>query len=131
MKSKKIVNKLLLWFLFIALVPLTSVTAITYFIANASQTKEVKNNLVSIAESKAKQLENYLQERQNNAKAIAQIPTIIDAIENYETAFETYGINSPEYQNLDKKYRQFLNSYLEIFGYSNIYLISQSGDAIF
>jgi PAS domain S-box-containing protein len=131
MKSKKIVNKLLLWFLFIALVPLTSVTAITYFIANASQTKEVKNNLVSIAESKAKQLENYLQERQNNAKAIAQIPTIIDAIEKYETAFETYGINSPEYQNLDKKYRQFLNGYLEIFGYSNIYLISQSGDAIF
>ncbi|MFB2898259.1 PAS domain S-box protein [Aerosakkonemataceae cyanobacterium BLCC-F50] len=52
MKSKKIVNKLLLWFLFIALVPLTSVTAITYFITRTSQTKEVKNNLVYIAQSK-------------------------------------------------------------------------------
>jgi two-component system, NtrC family, sensor kinase len=131
LKSKKIVNKLLFWFLLIALLPLTSVTAITYYIASQSQLQKVNEHLVSIAESKAKQLENYLNERQKNAATVAQMPNIADAIEQYQTAFTNSGINSLAYQQIDQKYRPFLTNYLDIFGYSNIFLISQSGDAIF
>ncbi|MBD2387011.1 sensor histidine kinase [Cylindrospermum sp. FACHB-282] len=131
MKHKKIVNKLLLWFLLISLVPLTTVTSIKYYIASSSQKKEVNNNLASIVDNKAKRLENYLNEKQKNAAAIAQIPNIVDAIEQYETAYKAYGINSLIYQQVDDKYRPFLSNYLEIFGYSDIFLVSQSGDAIF
>lgn len=131
MKSKKIVNKLLLWFLLIALVPLTSVTFLRYYIDSNSLTKEVNNNLSYIAQSKAKRLENYLNERQKNSAAIAQMPNIIEAIEQYQKAYKTSGINSEIYQQVDKKHRPFISNYLEIFGYSDILLISQSGDAIF
>ncbi|AFY34592.1 ATP-binding protein [Calothrix sp. PCC 7507] len=131
MKNKKIVNKLLFWFLLIALLPLIIVTSLKYYIASNSQVKEVNNNLVAIAESKAKEIETYITERQKNAATIAQIPNIVDAIEQYQTAFEKYGVNSSAYHQVDEKYRPFLTNYLEIFGYSDIFLVSQSGDAIF
>lgn len=130
-KSNKIVNKLLLWFLVIALLPLSMVTSLTYYIASNSLTKEVNNNLVSIAESKANRLNNYINERQKNATAISQIPNIAVAIEEYQKAFQEYGIDSPNYQQIDQKYRQFLSNYLDIFGYSDIFLLSAFGDTIF
>ncbi|WP_016951174.1 ATP-binding protein [Anabaena sp. PCC 7108] len=131
LKKSKIVNKLLLWFLLIALVPLTSVTCLAYYIVQKSQEKEVNNNLSYIAEAKAKRLDNYINERKNNAAAIAQIPSIVDAIEAYQKTFEQSGIDALASWQIDEKYRPFIAKYLEIFDYSDIILISQSGDNIF
>ncbi|WP_413171909.1 ATP-binding protein [Anabaena azotica] len=130
-KNKKLVNKLLFWFLLIALVPLSIVTSIQYYMARNSLKKEVNNNLNYIAESKTKFLDSYINERQNNAATIAQIPNIIDAAEAYQKAFNKYGIKSEEYQQVNYKYRHFITNYLEIFGYSDILLISQAGNPIF
>ncbi|TAF05771.1 MAG: HAMP domain-containing protein [Nostocales cyanobacterium] len=131
LKNKKLVNKLLLWFLLIALVPLSIVTSIQYYIARNSLFKEVNNNLISIADSKGKFLDFYINEKQKNAENIAQIPNIIDATEKYQKAFNEKGIKTREYQEVDKQYRQFITNYLDIFGYSDILLISQSGNTIF
>jgi signal transduction histidine kinase len=130
-KSKKIVNKLLFWFLLIALLPLSTFTALQYYIARSSLIKEVNNNLNYIAESKAKFLDSYIYERQKNAETIAQIPNIINATEQYQIIFNQYGNNSEEYRQLDQDYRKFLQNYLEIFGYSDILLISPSGATTF
>ncbi|WP_416242405.1 ATP-binding protein [Anabaena cylindrica] len=131
MKNKKLVNKLLFWFLLIALVPLSIVTSIQYYIARNSLTKEVDNNLISIADSKAKFLDFYINEKEKNAAIIAQMPNVIDATEKYQKAFDENGINTREYQQVDKKYRQSITNYLDIFAYSDILLISQSGNTIF
>ncbi|MEA5579781.1 ATP-binding protein [Nodularia harveyana UHCC-0300] len=131
MNNTKIVNKLILWFLIIALLPLTTITCLNYYIASSSQKKEVENNLIATANSKVKWLENYINQRKNNAKAITQIPHIIDAAEKYQQVFEKFGLNSPESKKLDREYRTFITNYLEIFGYSDIIFISQPGDAIF
>ncbi|MEA5575580.1 ATP-binding protein [Anabaena sp. UHCC 0451] len=131
LKTKKLVNKLLLWFLLIALLPLSIVTSIQYYIARNSLRKEVNNNLISIADNKAKFLDFYVNEKQKNAATIAQIPNIIDAVEKYQKTFNKNGINTREYQQIDKEYRQFITNYLDIFGYSDILLISQSGNTIF
>ncbi|MBW4612431.1 MAG: HAMP domain-containing protein [Desmonostoc vinosum HA7617-LM4] len=131
LNNKKIVNKLLAWFLLIALLPLTTVTSLQYYIASDAQFKEVKNNLISIAEGKARLLENYLSERQKNAANIAKIPNIIDAAEQYQKAFKADGLDSKSYSQIDDVYRQFITNYLEIFGYSNIFLVSPGGDIIF
>jgi two-component system NtrC family sensor kinase len=131
LKNKKLLNKLLLWFLLIALVPLSIVTSIQYYIARNSLIKEVNNNLISIADSKAKFLDIYINEKQKNAAIIAQMPNIIEATEKYQKAFHKNGINAKEYQRIDKKYRQSITNYLDIFAYSDILLISQSGNTIF
>ncbi|MBD2296699.1 sensor histidine kinase [Anabaena sphaerica FACHB-251] len=131
MKNKKLVNKLLLWFLLIALVPLSIVTSIQYYMARNSLIKEVNNNLISIADSKAKFLDFYIHEKQKNAENLAQIPNIIEATEKYQKAFNENGIDARQYQQIDQKYRQFITNYLDIFGYSDILLISQAGNTIF
>lgn len=131
MKESKIVNKLILWFLVIALLPLTTITCIYYYIASSSQKKQVSNNLIAMADQKVQWLENYINERKNNAKAITQIPHIVDATEKYQQVFTEFGLDSSAYQKLDIEYRQSLTNYLEIFGYRDIILISHSGDTIF
>ncbi|MBH8554083.1 hypothetical protein I8751_17270 [Nostocaceae cyanobacterium CENA357] len=35
------------------------------------------------------------------------------------------------YRQVDNKYRKFFTNYLEIFGYSDILLVSQFGDTVF
>ncbi len=131
MKNTKIVNKLILWFLIIGLLPLTAITCLKYYIASSSQKQEAENNLIALADNKAQWLENYINERKNNATAITQIPNIIDAVEKYQLVFEKWGLNSPAYRELDAQYRDFITNYLEIFGYSDIILITQSGDVVF
>lgn len=131
MKRKKIINKQLFWFLLISLLPLTVVTSLQYYVASNSQTKEVNNNLITIAEYKATKLNSYIDERLKNAANIAQIPNIVDAIAEYGKSAEIYGVETLQYQQVDKKYRQFITNNLEIFGYSNIFLISQSGQVVF
>ncbi|AFZ57150.1 ATP-binding protein [Anabaena sp. PCC 7938] len=131
LKNKKLVNKLLFWFLLIALVPLNIVTSIQYYMVKNSLTKEVDNNLVSIADSKAKFLDFYINEKQKNAAIIAQMSNIIEATEKYQKAFNENGINAREYEQIDKRYRRSITNYLDIFTYSDILLISQSGNTIF
>jgi serine phosphatase RsbU (regulator of sigma subunit) len=131
MKNRKILNKLLVWFLLIALSPATIVTFINYHISSSSQKKEVTNNLISITESKVNQIETFIDERERNVATIARIPQVVEAIETYKNILKKSGVNSLEYKNFDNKLRPFLTNYLEIFGYSNIFLISQDGDVVF
>src|SRR5205814_3160826 len=52
------------------------------------------------------------------------------AIEKFQTAFKK-GLDSPEYNALDKQLRPFLNFYVEQWGYYDLFLVSPEGDAIF
>ncbi|NES84445.1 MAG: HAMP domain-containing protein, partial [Moorea sp. SIO2B7] len=130
-KQNKIVNKLLFWFLLISLIPLTVITSATYYLSSVAHKEEVKNNLMTIAASKANKIENYVREKQKEATAITKIPTLIEGIKKYQIVFNKYGINSPEYLAIDKQFRPFLTNYIEVFGFSNLLLISPSGDTIF
>jgi signal transduction histidine kinase len=131
LKNKKLVNKLLLWFLLIALVPLIVVTSIQYYIAYNSLNKEVNNNLIYIADSKAKFLDFYINEKQRNAINLAQNSQIIEATEEYQKIIKNGNLDVKASQEIDKKYRQIITYYLDIFGYSDILLISQDGNTIF
>ena len=130
-KPKKIVDKLLFWFLVISLIPLTVITSATHYLSSVAHKEEVKNNLMTIAASKANKIENYIMEKQKEGAAIAKIPTLIEGMKKYQIVFNKYGFDSPEYLALDKQFRPFLNNYIEVFGFSNILLISTSGDTIF
>ncbi|WP_084555171.1 PAS domain-containing protein [[Phormidium ambiguum] IAM M-71] len=121
MKSTKIINELRLWFLFIALASLTPMMAMTYFISKTPQIKEVKNNLAYIAQNKTKQLERFLQKKENNASTIAKILTIIEPREIYETTFKPSDINSSKFLEINLKNRQSLNN-REIFNSGKIHL---------
>lgn len=129
--KEKIFKKLLLWFLLIAGFPLTAVSTCNYYLASNTHKEDVKINLRAIAKSKADRIETYIKERQKNAAAIARIPTVIRATAIYERVFISEGIDSERYRQIDREFRPLLTSYLEIFGYQDIFIISPAGKMLF
>jgi signal transduction histidine kinase/DNA-binding response OmpR family regulator/HAMP domain-containing protein len=131
LKRMRIATRLLWSFLFMALLPLSIVTYLTYTISEQSLGEEVTNNLRSIADSKANQIETYARERKRNVTALARIPTIVSTFEDLDRVFREYGIDTREYTAVESELRPFLSYYIEQSGYSDLLLISPSGDAIF
>jgi len=130
-KKPTIAKKLLSWFLLVTLLSLTFFGYICYHNSRNAMKKEVTNNLITIADSKARQIENYILEKQKDVAALANTPTIIKAMEKFNVVFKKDGIDSPEYRALDKEFRPFLTYYQESFGYYDLFLISCAGEIIF
>ncbi|MDM8557588.1 ATP-binding protein [Candidatus Parabeggiatoa sp. HSG14] len=130
LKNSKITNKLLGWFLLVALVPLAIVGYISYSNSATAIKKEVINNLVTIAENKADHINAYFKERKNDIAVLIQDSHIFNAFEKFSTAFEV-GIDSSEYRNFDQILRVELAAYKEVYGYYDIFLISPEGDIVF
>ena len=93
MKRLTIATRLLCAFLVIALVPLSIVTYLTYTISDQSLRHEVANNLQSIADSKAHQIETYARERQQDVTVLARMPTLVNSFEMLERAFREHGLD--------------------------------------
>lgn len=124
-------TKLVGWFLLVALIPLAFFGYINYRNAESIIEREVKNNLISIADNRAKQIEIYFNERLVDASILAKEKHTIETIENISSVFVKKGVSSSEYIILDKRYRPFLTSYKREHGYYDLLLISTRGDIIF
>ncbi|MEE8381632.1 MAG: two-component sensor histidine kinase, partial [Thermodesulfobacteriota bacterium] len=121
-KKPTIAKKLSLWFLVVALLPLILFGYVSYDNARKTMKQEVTNHLISIADNKARQIENYILEKERDIAALVNTPTIIDAIEKFNIAFKENGIDSPEYSAVDKEFRSFLTYYKEQFRHYDLFL---------
>ena len=129
--ATSIARRLLIWFLLIALAPLTIVTIVSYALSQQSLEDEIVGNLAVIADSKAGQIETYAVERKRDVDALAHTPDIIQAFEKLTEAFEQGGIDAPAYVEADREFRPLLTYFTEGAGYADLFLISLPGDAIF
>lgn len=129
-RKPTVAKKLLFWFLAVTLLPLSIFGYVSYRNAITVMKKEVTNNLIAIADNKARVIENYIQEKERDVTALARTPTIIDATQKFKVVFQ-HGIDSPEYTSLDEELRPFLSYYQESFGYHDLFLISSDGDIVF
>jgi len=129
-KPKKIATRLILSFLAVSFLPLVAAGYVSYRITEASLKEDVVSGLLAITQSKAKSIETYAVERRRNVAALSHDPTVTRAMERYSEAFRTSGIDSPEYDAIDKELRPFLTYYQES-GYYDLFLISPAGDVVF
>jgi signal transduction histidine kinase len=124
--------KFVLWFLFVALVPLTIATYISYQSSRSVLREEVTKNLLAVAENKANQIESYLNNKKENIIMLSNMSDVILAMEKFDKAFDvSKKADSPEYIAVDEEYRPFLSYYQNSFGYSDLFLIRTYGDVIF
>ncbi len=126
-----IAAKFLIWFLLVAVSSLALVGFAGYRISKEALEKNVSGNLAGILDARINRIEAYVREREKNVATSARNPTIADAMRGFDAAFRQNGIDSPEYVAVDQRYRPFLEYYQEAFGYSDLFLISPSGDAVF
>ena len=130
-KNLPITTKFILWFLFIALVPLAIATKISYESSRNALVGEITNSLVAVADNKANQIETYLQEKERSVATLSYTADIIDAMEQFNEALEKYGAYSPEYVTVDDEYRPFFTYYQKASDYDNLFLVNNDGDVIF
>ncbi len=129
-RNLPITTKFILWFLFVAMVPLIVATSISYNSSREVLKDEIANSLLAVADNKANQIEAYLREKEENVTALSRMPDVVEAIEKFRAVLNK-GIDSAEYSVVDKEYRPLLSYHQKLFGYDDLFLISPDGDIIF
>ncbi|MBC8285094.1 MAG: HAMP domain-containing protein [Nitrospinae bacterium] len=124
-------GKFLLYFLPVALLPLIVVIFFLFSFAKDSIEKEVRESLGALAVRHANQIENYIKERQDSVKTLAQMPNIIDAIVRMQREFEASASYSYSSNPANEILRNFLLSYKDTYGYEDLFFISRKGNVLF
>lgn len=126
-----IAPKLLVCFLFIALLPLAIATYISYGSSRKAVEKEARERLFAIADNKANQIAAYLHEKESDITQLSFMSDLRVALEKFQGAYAKSGLFSPEYNAVDAKYRPFLAYYRRSSGYDDILLVSPEGEVVF
>ncbi len=130
-KNLPITTKFILWFLFIALVPLAIATKISYDSSRDALVEEITNSLLAVADNKANQIETYLQEKERSVETLSQMSDVVEAVEQFSEALSKHGAYAPEYMFVDNEFRPFFAYYQKSFNYENLYLVNSDGDVVF
>jgi len=130
LKNLGITTKFVLWFLFVALVPLTIATHISYNSSRNVLKQEVADSLMAVADNKAHQIEVFLNDKIKNANTLSHSSDILEAIDRYGKAFDQ-GANSPEYIETDNALRPYLTYYQSAFGFDGLFLIRPDANIVF
>ncbi len=126
-----LLHKLLAWFLLVALVPLFVFGYVSYNHNVKSMKNEIAGNLNAITESKMVNIETYFKERKKDIITLAYTPAVTNGLEEISSVYINNGVYSPEYSAIDRKFRKFLTTHMEINDYYDLFLISPSGDIVF
>ncbi|MCE2982159.1 MAG: ATP-binding protein [Parachlamydia sp.] len=128
--NKSLRTQLLFWFLFIALLPLSWTTFITYQLAKESLLTQSANHLKAISLRQAQLIENYFKEKERNTASLVKDERLARAVDQFEQALKGEK-SSLSYAELEKKYRSSIAFQAETLGYSNLFLITSKGEVVF
>jgi methyl-accepting chemotaxis protein WspA len=126
-----ITTRLLTWFLIISLIPCALLTAIISISASRSLKKTVRQGLLAIADAKATQLENFIRERRADLNMVSRFSHIADSASNLAELRRKEAADSPAYVELTRKFRPYVASFADSFGYSNAFLFNTEGLLLF
>jgi len=129
--NTRITTKLMLWFLFIALLPLTIAIYISYDSSHKAVEKEAGERLLAVAVNEAGQIEQYFRGKEKDITQLSLMSDLKTALTEFEAAYDKSGTYTPEYGIIDQKYRHFIEYYQRAFGYDDILLVSPEGDVVF
>ena len=132
-KSRRptISRQMLLWFLGISLIPLVTVMVVLDSLSSRAVRRAAIEHLDALAASKADQMETYAAERRADALALAGRPSAAPTIKHLSALLSERGIDSAEFAAATAEVRKVLEIYSEVYGYTDIYLVSLSGNEVF
>jgi two-component system sensor histidine kinase/response regulator len=119
------------WFVAVALLPML---IIGYSLLDTFEEEAVKTavqQVSAIADMKAEQIDSYLRERMLDAKVIQTTSTARMAMRDFTYVYNTSGVNSDAYRQLDAFYRQHFKRFVADAGYYDLFLISPGGEIVY
>jgi methyl-accepting chemotaxis protein WspA len=123
---RSIGSRLMLWFLFIALVPCCGVAFLLNRVSIGAIQELVEGNLRIIADNKADVLDRFALERLHDASNLAQSQGMIEAADLMSKA-GGHAVQGPDWTAKKEFYLRGMRSYAEINGYPNILLLGPDG----
>ena len=104
----------------------------TIAIKDSSKTlqNEIESTLNSIVEQKISLIVSYLKAKESAVKLYSVLPIVNNALSDIRSAFES-GVDSPEYEGIEKKYRPFLTKLSNESKSYDLFLIAPNGDIVF
>ena len=115
--GRGIARRLLLGLLATALLPLLLVTLLHSDSASRALQARVTDNLRSLANAKAAQLELYAWERKQDATTLARTPAVVNAMAQLERAVREAGTDLARATRVRGRLRPFLAGYAALSGY--------------
>lgn len=123
-------KKLMYVMLILSIVPLVTISVLSYVEASNALENEAFQKLTAIKEIKANQIEDYFEERQADAAVLSADPIVTDSLPQFSDAFKS-GINSAEWSKVENKYAHELEFYAKEYGYYDVLLIDDSGNVVY
>ena len=126
-----IARRLLLGLLATALLPLLLVTVLNSLNASRALRERVVDNLRSLVNAKAAQVELYAWERKQDVTSLARTPAVVQAMEELQRAASGADPNSATLARVRDRIRPFLAGYAAQASYRDMLLIASDGRVLF
>lgn len=128
---------MLVWFLLVALVPLTIVSFISFYAADQSLRKAAFKSLSANVEAKAAFIENWfdyrlldLESQATNTNNSRFLKELTDAFKNSGEDLGTF-VKSYRWDIIADKWREDLKNFRSLYGYHDVFLIDTEGNILF
>ena len=107
-------------------------TLVTNYLSVRSLERSVRSQLLSISAAKTTQLENFIRERRADISVISQVPRTIQATEELSQELAKGSLTEADRSQREKTLpARRPSTYLEAYGYANLYLFGTDGRLLF
>jgi len=129
MRRLPISLRLLLSFILVAALPLAGLAWLYLSSFEQALTETVLQNVSSIADKKADQIDTFINERLADTETYSQRPAVRQALHDFSRTFQHGGLAATA--DLDRQYRPQLETLLESANYYDLLLIDTQGNVVF
>lgn len=112
------------------LLPYIITTSVSCSWARGFIRKEAMDHLISVRDIKKKELEDYFFERRGDARQLSTNVLFQWAATSYIDAFRKQGIESADYQEVERLYGKILSNFCDAYLYYDVLLIDIEGNVV-
>jgi PAS domain S-box-containing protein len=131
MKFTSITQRLLVWFLLIALLPVLLIAYILLRNVEQELHQTAVQHISAIADKKSDQIDTYLSDLLRGAHLKTQEQTTHQPLVEFTRVFARGGEKSAAYRRLDASYRSNFQRFINAAGYYDLFLISPQGTVVY
>ena len=126
----KISIKSLILLLFISIVPMITISFISYHLSVLAKEKSKKSELIALTKLRSNLLESYLKDRIDNISFLSKSSIVLKAIKK-NSFYEKKGLNSIKNNYLNREDKHYLNYFLKKYNYYDLFFITTKGRIFF
>lgn len=124
-------SKLVVAFLIVGLVPFFIVASLAYSTASSSLEKQAFSGLTAVGVGKQKQVVQFLRDQLMSVNVFAHEPMVKDSVIEFGGALSDHGLESTEYQVVEKRWASSLAQIVKRFRWADLYILDLDGNVVY